>query len=109
MGHDLNQATVLEASDLKDICECYDTVMKSLQKTSMNQTSTAGAKEMVEVWQEAQEALEVERLQRLRSLSERDAARQFAQMLQIQSPYPLRPSSGLVEQQRLLAPLRTQR
>ncbi len=83
--------------------------MKSLKKASLNQSSTAAAKEMVDVWDEAQAALEAERLQRLRGLSEQDAARQFAQLLQIRSPYPLRPSSGLVEQQRLLARLRPQK
>lgn len=81
--------------------------MKLLEKTLSNQESSAAAKAMVDIWCEAQAALEAERLQCLRSLSELDAARQFAQMLQIRSPYPLRPSSGLVEQQRLLARLRT--
>lgn len=61
---------------------------------------------MVNAWRDAQTVLEAERLQRLRGLSERDAARQFAELLQIRGPYPLRPSSGLVEQQRLLARLR---
>jgi hypothetical protein len=83
--------------------------MKSLKKTSMNQSTNAGVKEMVEVWQEAQAALEVERQQRLRGLSERDGARHFSELLQVRGPYPLRPSSGLVEQQRLLAPLRRQK
>lgn len=83
--------------------------MKSLPKTLMSQSSTAAAKEMVDVWRKGQAALEAERLQRLRGLSELDGARQFAQVLQILSPYPLRPSSGLVEQQRLLSRLRTQK
>lgn len=81
--------------------------MKLLKKTPLIQDSTRSAKAMVDVWREAQKTLEAERLKRLRGLSEQDAARQFAQMLQICSPYPLRPSSGLVEQQRLLARLRT--
>jgi hypothetical protein len=38
----------------------------------------------------------------LRGLSERDAALQFSRLLQISGPYPLRPTSGLVEQQRIL-------
>jgi len=80
-----------------------------LKKTPLNQDSTRSAKAMVDVWREAQTVLEAKRLQHLRGLSEQDAARQFAQLLQIRSPYPLRPSSGLVEQQRLLAPLRTQK
>ena len=61
---------------------------------------------MVDAWRRSKAALEAERLRRLRSLSERDAARQFAQLLQIHGPYPLRPTSGLVEQQRLLDRLR---
>ena len=44
----------------------------------------------------------------MRQLSERDAALQFARLLQIRDPWPLRPSSGLVEQQRILARLRKQ-
>jgi hypothetical protein len=43
----------------------------------------------------------------LRGLSERDAAQQFNELLKLRGTYPLRPSSGLVEQQRLLARLRT--
>lgn len=61
------------------------------------------------MWRKGQAALEAERLRCLRSLSEQDAARQFAGLLQIRGPYPLRPSRGLVEQQRLLARLRTQK
>ena len=83
--------------------------MKSLKKALMSRRSTAAAKEMVDVWRKGQAALEAERLQCLRSLSEQDAARQFAGLLQIPGPYPLRPSSGLVEQQRLLARLRMQK
>lgn len=81
--------------------------MNFWNKTALGQGSTRAAKAMVDVWREAQAALEVERLMRLRSLSEQDAARQFAQTLQFRGPYPLRPSSGLVEQQRLLARLRS--
>jgi hypothetical protein len=61
---------------------------------------------MVAAWRRSQAALEAERLRRLRSLTERDAARLFAQLLRIHGAYPLRPTSGLVEQQRLLARLR---
>jgi hypothetical protein len=82
--------------------------MNSRPKAPSNQDSTRTAKAMVNVWRGAQSALQAERLQRLRGLSEKDAARQFAELLQIRGPYPLRQSSGLVEQQRLLAPLRTQ-
>lgn len=75
----------------------------------MIQDPTCGAKAMVEVWHKAQVVLDDERLKRLRNLSEQDSARQFARLLQIPGPYPLRPSSGLVEQQRLLSRLRTQK
>ena len=61
---------------------------------------------MVCRWRQAHAVLEKERLQRLRELSERDAAWQFARLLQISRPYPLRPGSGLVEQQRIFARLR---
>ena len=75
------------------------------KKTSPNQNSADAAKALADVWREAQGVLEAERLQRLRNLSELDAARQFAQLLQTLGPYPLRPTSGLVEQQRLLSRL----
>ena len=52
--------------------------------------------------------LEAERLHHLQQLSEREAAAQFARLLQIRGPWPLRPTSGLVEQQRILARLRKQ-
>lgn len=64
---------------------------------------------LVEAWRQSQAVLEEERLENLRGLSERDAARQFARLLRIRgSSYPQRPSSGLVEQQRILARLREQ-
>ncbi len=50
--------------------------------------------------------LEAERLRRLHSLSERDAAEQFASLLHWGGVYPLRPTSGLVEQQRILQRMR---
>lgn len=78
--------------------------MKVLKKLPLIQDSGRSAKTMVDLWREAQAVLEEERLLRLRSLSERDGARQFSELLQLRSPYPLRASSGLVEQQRLLAP-----
>jgi len=80
--------------------------MNSLTKPPSIRNATADSVAMVEAWRRSQAALEAERLQRLRSLSERDAARLFAQLLRIHGPYPLRPTSGLVEQQRQLAPLR---
>jgi hypothetical protein len=80
--------------------------MNSLDKSPSNQGFDADAKAMVDRWRRAQTALDAERVQRLRSLSERDAARQFARLLQIRGPWPLRSTSGLVEQQRILARLR---
>lgn len=60
---------------------------------------------MVYRWQRAHAELAADRVQRLRGLSEIDAARQFAELLQIRGPYPLRRTSGLVEQQRIFARL----
>jgi len=80
--------------------------MKSLQKSSSIQDSDAAAKAMVDRWLQSQVVLDAERLQRLRGLSEREAASQFIRLLQIRGPYPLSPGSGLVEQQRILARLR---
>lgn len=80
--------------------------MNLLRKSPLNQESTSATKRMVDAWREAYAVLEEERIQRLRELNEQDAARQFSVLLQIRRPYPLRPSSGLVEQQRLLARLR---
>jgi hypothetical protein len=57
-------------------------------------------------WRRAGPALEAKRLQALRSLSEEQSARCFAELLTAVGALPLRPSSGLVEQQRALAKLR---
>jgi hypothetical protein len=81
--------------------------MKSMENPESNQPPDDAAK-LAARWFRTQPALEAERLRRLRSLSERDAAEQFARLLQSSGPYPLRPTSGLVEQQRILARLRNQ-
>lgn len=57
-------------------------------------------------WEETGAALARERLRELRSLSELEAARRFARLLSRPLPYPLRASSGLVEQQRIFDCLR---
>ncbi|MGD9584012.1 MAG: hypothetical protein AB7V26_10165 [Lysobacterales bacterium] len=80
--------------------------MQPLETPTSERLSDGTAAALAERWRRAQPALEWERLQRLRGLSERDAARQFAQLLQPRGPYPLRSTSGLVEQQRILARLR---
>jgi hypothetical protein len=67
-----------------------------------------GAKTLVAVWQRAHDALEVERQRNLRQLSEQGSAQCFARLLRLSTPYPLRESSGLVEQQRVFARLRNQ-
>lgn len=56
-------------------------------------------------WRMAAARLELLRRERLRQLTEDDAARMFA-LLDPPRPYELRPSSGLVEQQRWFAMLR---
>lgn len=58
-------------------------------------------------WQHAESELEARRLSGLRALTEREAAERFAALLRLEGSYPLRPSSGLVEQQRIFARLRT--
>jgi hypothetical protein len=85
---------------------CYDGGMNSLEKSSSIPGPDGATTAMVDRWRQSQPGLEEERLQRLRGLSERDAALQFSRLLQISGPYPLRPTSGLVEQQRILARLR---
>lgn len=67
-----------------------------------------GAKTLVAAWQRAHDVLEAERRSKLRQLSERDSAQCFARLLRLSTPYPLRESSGLVEQQRIFARLRKQ-
>lgn len=64
------------------------------------------AEDFVARWRRADAALEGERLRRLRSLTELEAARQFARLLSPRGTYPLRASSGLVEQQRIFDRLR---
>jgi len=93
------------SSGIGVIC-CYDSGMNSLEKSSSIPGHHAAATAMVNRWRHSQPEVEAERLQRLRGLSERDAASQFSRLLQISGPYPLRPTSGLVEQQRILARLR---
>jgi len=66
------------------------------------------AAEFARRWRCAGDALEARRLEDLSSLSERDSARRFANLLRLEGAYPLRPSSGLVEQQRIFDRLRKQ-
>lgn len=51
-------------------------------------------------------ALDRQHRRELRQLNETEAAYRFARLLNIPGPYPLRPTSGLVEQQRLFNRLR---
>ena len=64
------------------------------------------AAELVRRWRRAEDLLEAQRLQELKSLSELESARRFASLLRLHTPYPARPSSGLVEQQRVFDRLR---
>jgi hypothetical protein len=57
-------------------------------------------------WRRAGPPLEAERLRGLRQLSERQAAEKFALLLGLATSWPMRESSGLVEQQRLFMRLR---
>jgi len=64
------------------------------------------ARELAERWEHAGSELDARRLSDLRALSERGAAERFATLLRLEGAYPLRPSSGLVEQQRVFDRLR---
>lgn len=64
------------------------------------------AESYVAAWRCRGPAMEAKRLQALRNLSEEESAQCFAALLSPVVPLPLRPSSGLVEQQRALAKLR---
>lgn len=66
----------------------------------------ADAQAYVRAWRRTAALLDKGRLGELRALSEVEAAQQFARLLRMPPPYPLRPSSGLVEQQRIFSRLR---
>lgn len=59
-------------------------------------------------WRRAEVELEAKRLQWLRQLTEEESARCFAELLSSVGEVALRPGSGLVEQQRIIARLREQ-
>lgn len=69
-------------------------------------SSAVEAKAYVRFWAAAEAELEAERLRDLRQLTETESARRFMALLQMPGPYPLRSSSGLVEQQRIFSRLR---
>lgn len=64
------------------------------------------AEAYVRAWRRTAAAMNAERLSELRRLTELEAAQRFAHLLRLSSGYPLRTSSGLVEQQRIFARLR---
>lgn len=68
--------------------------LNSLKTPASERLSARTAEAVVDRWHQAQPAPERERLQRWRRLSERDAASQFAQLLQ------LRPSLSVATDQR---------
>lgn len=69
-------------------------------------TEMGSARAYVRAWRERAAILEAERLRDLRALSELEAARRFAELLQGRLPAPPRSTCGLVEQQRILSRLR---
>ena len=73
---------------------------------SPDKSKRTEAESYAAAWRRAGPALDAKRLQTLRSLSEEESARWFAELLTPVVAWPLRPSSGLVEQQRALAKLR---
>ena len=75
-------------------------------KSPKNPSSGNDAEILVKAWQRAQPELEANRLRELRQLSEQESAQRFAHLLCLVKPYPLRESSGLVEQQRIFSRLR---
>ncbi|HET7922948.1 MAG TPA: hypothetical protein VFM15_09365 [Gammaproteobacteria bacterium] len=66
-----------------------------------SKTDANSAHAYVQLWRARAELLESERLHDLRALSELDAARRFT-LLQHYPPAASKPTSGLVEQQRML-------
>jgi hypothetical protein len=73
---------------------------------SPDRSTRTEAESYAAAWRRAGPALDEQRLQTLRSLSEEDSARRFAELLTPVVDFPLRSSSGLVEQQRVLAKMR---
>jgi hypothetical protein len=69
-------------------------------------STPTGAESYAAAWRRAGPALDAKRLQSLRRMSEEESARCFAELLTPVVALPLRPGSGLVEQQRVLARLR---
>lgn len=73
---------------------------------SRYQGEREGAKALADAWQCAEKELASLRIRELRQMSETESAQRFARFLSPPGPYPLRTSSGLVEQQRIFARLR---
>ncbi len=71
-----------------------------------DKTTPTEAASYAAAWRRAGPALDAKRLQSLWSLTEEESAQCFARLLTPGVALPLRPSSGLVEQQRVLAKLR---
>jgi len=71
------------------------------------ETDQQTARDLAKRWERAECELDARRLSGLRALGEREAAERFATLLRLEGAYPLRPSSGLVEQQRIFNRLRT--
>ena len=71
-------------------------------------TTRSEAESYAAAWRRAGPELDSKRLEELRNLSEEEAARRFAELLAAIGEVPMRSSSGLVEQQRLLARMHDQ-
>jgi len=71
-----------------------------------DKTTPTEAASYAAAWRRAGPALDAQQLQSLRGLTEEESARCFAKLLTPGVALPLRPSSGLVEQQRAFAKLR---
>jgi len=72
---------------------------------SKERSETGEARTYAQRWSEAASVLDERRLRDLRALTEVEAARRFA-LITTSATVPARPTSGLVEQQRIFARLR---
>jgi hypothetical protein len=72
-----------------------------------NEQELEEARAYVLTWRRAGRELDAQRILELRQMSETESAQRFAHLLSPATPAPLRASSGLVEQQRILARLVT--
>jgi len=91
----------LHSSNRPVIDAAYNAAMDSKERSD-----TDGARTYAQRWSVAAAVLDERRLRDLRALTEVEAARRFALITTGVKVVPGRPTSGLVEQQRIFARLR---